>query len=883
MSVSIAHIERWMNGRGWKPFAFQRQCWRAIRDGRHGVLNAPTGSGKTMAVFLGALLRERSSSPSPHVVWITPLRALAKDIAQAMQTACDELNTGLKVGVRTGDTSQTEKKRQRSSPPDILVITPESVHVLMSYRDGQALFAGTSVVVIDEWHELVGSKRGVQTELALARIRVLSPDAVVWGISATIGNLDEAMAVLLGSDMEKAEIVAATSTKKLKMTTLMPKNIDRYPWTGHLGLRMLEEAEKVIRSNNSTLVFTNTRGQAEIWFQRFLDVFPDYAGVMALHHGSLDGDVRSWVEQALKDGRLKVVFCTSSLDLGVDFAPVDAVIQVGSPKGIARFLQRAGRSGHQPGSTSKIWFLPTHALEIVEGGAMRVGIDEGLMEDRQPFDKPIDVLSQWLVTLACGDGFAPDALHREVRSTHAYADLTEEEWQWTLNFVKHGGSSLTAYPEFTKVIDVDGTCIVADRRTALRHRMSIGTIESESAMHVQFINGKRLGTIEESFISRLEPGDHFWFAGRSLEFIKIHEMTALVQKGDARKAAIPRWTGGRMPLSSQMSAMLRSVLHAYAEAGTSNTDRAKTNAERVTTNAERVTTNADHATTYTGSVARNADSVVTNNRRVTSTIELQRIKPLLDLQSDWSIVPRQHQFLIERFTSREGHHLFFYPFEGRLAHEGLAALFALRLSRLKPLTFSMAMNDYGFELLCDQPIPLDDALSYQRFPIDQALPNQRHPVDQAPSGRGLFTMEDLAADIMASANVSQMARRRFRQISRVAGLVFQGYPSKMKRAKHLQASSELFFDVFTNYDPSNLLLRQAVEETLALQLDEQRMREALHRIAGQDIIVRDIERPTPFAAPILVDRLREKMGSEKTEERIRKLIGVLQQERAEER
>lgn len=800
----MAGLERWMTGKGWKPYPFQRDCWKAVRDGQHGILNAPTGSGKTYALFLGALLRaesrEQKGENGIRLLWVTPLRALAKDIANAMQQACAELEVDWEIGVRTGDTSQHQKKKQRLQPPDVLVITPESAHVLMSYKNGPELFRGIDVVVVDEWHELVGSKRGVQTELAIARIMSLSPNAVMWGISATIGNLDEAMQVLLGSRTDNAVIVKAKNRKKLKMTTLMPKHIERYPWTGHLGIRMLEDAEKVIRSSESTLVFTNTRSQAEIWYQQFLDQYPDYAGQMALHHGSLDADVRAWVESAIKDGRLRVVFCTSSLDLGVDFAPVDSVIQVGSPKGVARFLQRAGRSGHRPDATSRIAFLPTHALEIVEGAAMRTAIAEKVMEDRRPFYKPIDVLSQWLVTLACGDGFNAEELRDEVRQTHAFEDLTDEEWSWVLDFITRGGSSLTAYPEFRKVIKHGDVHVVADRRTSMRHRMQIGTIDSDAALHVQFIRGKRLGTIEESFIGRLEPGDVFWFAGRCLEFVEIREMTAYVVNAKSQKGAVPRWTGGRLPLSSQMSAMLRRTLHEAADG-------------------------------------------------VFTTEEARRLRPLLELQIEGSALPHEDEFLIETFRSREGYHAFFYPFEGRLAHEGMAALFALRLSRLQPITFSMAMNDYGFELLSDKPIPLQEGMD-----------------------KGLFAMHDLANDVLQSANVALMARRRFRNIARVAGLVFQGFPTKQKKARHLQASAELFFDVFKDYDPHNLLLKQALDETLQFELDEQRIREALERVRHQRVLIRELETPTPLAVPILVDRLREKVGSERTEDLLKKLL-----------
>lgn len=802
--ITQRDVRAWMSTRGWKPFRFQSECWDAVAEGRHGLLNAPTGSGKTYALFLGAMLRAQGNrGQGCRVLWVTPLRALSFDIAAAMRTAIDGLGSDWRVGVRTGDTSATEKKRQRTDPPEVLLITPESIHVLLSYKNGNDLFRSLDVIVVDEWHELLGSKRGVQTELALARLRTLSPSAVVWGISATIGNMDEAIDVLLGKDAPTARVVMPTGREGKhapQMTTLMPKRIERFPWTGHLGIRLLDDAERVIRESTSTLVFTNTRSQAEIWYQQFLEKFPDYAGQMALHHGSLDPEVRRWVEDAIKNERLKVVFCTSSLDLGVDFAPVDTVIQVGSPKGVARFLQRAGRSGHRPDARSRIWFLPTHALEIVEGAAMRVAIEDRILENREPYRKPIDVLSQWLVTLACGDGFDPIQVLDEVRGTFAYADLEDDEWKWTLDFITRGGSSLTAYPEFRRVVDHDGIFIVADRRTALRHRMQIGTISSEASVNVQFLNGKNLGTIEEGFISRLEPGDEFWFGGRCLALVQVKDMTAYVERSTGTKGAVPRWVGGRLPLSSQMSETLRRMLHEAAHG-------------------------------------------------IYRTPEMKRLRPLLELQAETSIVPTESQFLIETFTSNEGYHAFFYPFEGRLAHEGLAALLALRLSVIDTTTFSVAMNDYGFELVSHRPIPIRDGISHN-----------------------VFSLQNLDHDLLHSANVSQIARRRFRDIARIAGLIFQGFPSKLKKVRHLQASSELFFDVFKEYDAHNLLLKQSIDETMAFQLDDARIRTALHRIEEQEIVIKEIKRPSPFCVPIMVDRLREKVGTERLESLIRRLV-----------
>lgn len=803
----VLTAEEWFAQQGWEVFDFQRQCWDAVADGRSGLLQAPTGSGKTYALFLSLHSDAYRASHADigsgklKVLWITPLRALSADIALAIDQACKGMGVEWDVGVRTSDTPQALKTRQLRTMPEVLVITPESLHVLFSYPDAERLFSDLSLVVVDEWHELLGSKRGVQTELAIAHLRSIQPAVCIWGISATIGNIDEAVDVLHGSEARKAiRVTSRRRTPAPHFSTLMPAEIEKHPWTGHVGLHMLEQAEAVIRENTSTLVFTNTRSQAEVWYQNFLTAYPEYAGIMALHHGSIQRDVREWVELNIKNGRLKVVFCTSSLDLGVDFPTVDAIIQIGSPKGVARFLQRAGRSGHRPDARSKAWFLPTHSLEIIEGAALRTAMKTGLLESRQPHRTPIDVLVQWVVTLACGSGFSAESLLAEVRSTHAYAQLTDEEWQWVLLFVTRGGTSLTAYPEYHKVVEHDGKYSVSTRTIASRHRMQIGTIASDSSLSVALMNGKSLGTIEEGFISRLAVGDVFLIAGRTLELVRIEDATVFVRPSLSTKGAIARWDGGRMPLSAQMSDVLRSTLH----------DAACGRYE---------------------------------------TPELKKLKPLLDLQAEQSIIPQEHQILVEQFVSSEGYHAFLYPFEGRLAHEGLATVLAYRLSQGRSITFSMAMNDYAIELMSDQPWFIDAATWHEVCSID-----------------------GLEADIHRSANASELSRRRFREIARIAGLVFQGFPGRQKKTRHLQASARMFYDVFRDYDPGNLLYRQAHEETLQFQLDLQRMRSALERIQQQDIVIRTIDAPTPLCAPVLVDRLREQLGTERAADKIARLV-----------
>ncbi|QQL49556.1 ligase-associated DNA damage response DEXH box helicase [Mucilaginibacter ginkgonis] len=841
-------IRDWFKAKKWKQFPFQLEMEEAYLNGYSGLLNAPTGSGKTFGLFLPFLEGYINKYPDAYqkrtnnglrMLWITPLRALTNDIRKAMQEVCDELDIPWVIGTRTGDTPLAEKQALKRKLPEVLLTTPESLHLMLAQKDYPKIFQNLEVVVIDEWHELLGTKRGVQVELGLSKIRKLaglirdltSPSALskgegaevsisnnpffannpqltthnsqlkIWGISATIGNLEQAAEVLLGNSFppEQIRMVRANIEKNIVIKSVIPQNIESYSWTGHIGLALLPEVMDIVAKSNTTLIFTNTRSQSEIWYHAILDNYPEYAGIMAMHHGSLDNELRNWVEQALHAQALKLVVCTSSLDLGVDFRPVDTVIQVGSPKGVARFMQRAGRSGHHPGATSRVWFIPTHSLELLEGAALKQAMINGNFESRDPILLAMDVLIQYMVTLAVSDGFRANELFEEIKSTYAFADLRREEFGQLLDFITTGGSTLSQYDEFLKVEVENGVYKVNNRRVAMRHRLSIGTITSEVSLRVKLLHGGSLGNIEEYFISKLKPGDTFWFAGRSLEFVNVKEMTANVKKSNAKKGLIPSWLGGRMPLSSQLAAVFRDKLDEVA-------------------------------------------------RGIEKDEEVIALKPLFDLQSQLSVLPQSHQFLIESFKSREGHHLLFYPFEGRLVHEGMASLFAYRISKIKPATFSIAMNDYGFELLTDDDVWLQEALE-----------------------QDLFTIHNLLEDIQHSLNANEMARRRFRDIAHIGGLVFTGYPGQPVKNRHLQASTSLLFDVFSEYEPNNLLVRQAYNEALAFQLEEFRLRIALQRISKQDVVVKEIERPTPFAFPIMVDSLREKLTTESLEDRVTKM------------
>jgi len=848
-------IKKWFASKSLAPFRFQEETWEQLMLGNSGLVNAPTGCGKTFSVFMGALIRFIDEHPKNYaskknnglqLLWITPLRALAKDIARAIEEVIADLDMQWKVGVRNGDTDIAQRQQQKRNMPEVLIITPESLHLLLAQKGYPEIFKQLKIIAVDEWHELLGSKRGVQVELALSRVvnvascrlqvaeeeiakettnHSQSPEdkplaescgqttnLCVWGISATIGNLEEAKEVLLaplkykkvspaGGDLEGAGIIIkANLNKRTDVYSIIPSEIEKYPWAGHLGLKLADRIVSIIEESNTTLVFINTRGMSERWYQTLLTIAPELAGAIALHHGSIERELRTWVEEALHAQKLKAVICTASLDLGVDFRPVDTVIQVGSPKGVSRFLQRAGRSGHRPGDVSTIWFLPTHSLELLEAAALKQAIKENVIESREPMLLCFDVLIQYLCTLAIGEGFLEEEIFEEIKTTYCFSEITNEEWFEVLYHLTNGGKALENYDEYKKVEVDNGLFRIRNRGIAMRHRMQIGTIVSDAMMKVKFMSGGYIGVIEEYFISRLETGDVFTFGGYNLELVTIKDMTAFVRKSKQKKSIVPSWMGGRMSLTANLGMMLRKTFNKVAE-------------------------------------------------NKLDEIELKSLQLLFELQKELSHIPQANELLIEHIEDRDGYHLLVYPFEGRQVHEAMSSLLAYRISKITPITFSIAMSDYGFELLSDQPIPVDDTNTAE-----------------------LFTTENLIADIQKSVNAVEMAIRKFRDIAVIGGLIFQGYPGEQKKARHLQASAGLLFRVLTEHDPNNLLLRQAYNEVFAQQMEEQRLRNALQRIKNNKIIITFPQKLTPLSFPIIVDGLsRYNLSSEKLEDRIQRM------------
>ncbi len=800
--------EVWFYNQGWTAHDFQKQCWSKIAANRSGILNAPTGYGKTLAIWFGVIQHYYSDSYQQqlskqkkrglHALWITPLRALSKEIHRVTEGVSVDLDLDYQIELRTGDTSTANRLKQRKNPPQALITTPESVHLILATKQGQDYFKKLEFIVVDEWHELLGSKRGVLIELALSRLKHINPNLKIWGISATIGNLEQAKDILLGAS-NTGVMVKAKINKKIAIQTILPDSLEKFPWAGHLGIRLLDKVVNIVNQYGTTLIFTNTRSQAEIWYQQIISQYPEFAGLLAIHHGSLSDEVRVWVEEALHAGRLKAVVCTSSLDLGVDFRPVDCVIQIGSPKGVARFLQRAGRSGHRPDATSIIYYVPTNSLEIIEGDSLKFAVKEKIVEQRIPYIRSFDVLTQYLMTLAVGDGFDPRQIYAEIIQTHCFESVTQAEFDQCMSLLLHGGSSLKAYDDFHRLELIDGLYKVTSRRLAMRHRLSIGAIVSDLMMRVKFLSGKYLGSIEESFISKLNVGDVFWFSGRQLELVQVIANDAVVKASEKKKGVIPSWMGGRFAISPDLGIAIR---HSFSSI----------------------------------------------HKKSGQSEEIKFLQPLFLEQERVSGLPKEEELLVEYTETKYGFHLFIYPFDGKLVHEGMAQVIAYRLGQITPATFSIATNEYGIELLSDTAYELDEKILKQ-----------------------IFSPAKLHADINSGINVQEMARRRFRDIAGIAGLVFQGFPGKQMKSKHLQANAALFFSVFSEYESNNLLLRESYDEVFDFQLEEGRMMKAFERIDSHQIIFRKPSKLTPFAFPIFSESFRERYSNEDWQSKLEKI------------
>lgn len=798
MKKEMNWINSWFKTKNWEPREFQKQAWKAYLRRENGLIHVSTGFGKTYAGCLAALAEMSLEEVEPggiYILYIAPLRALSGDIIKSLSRPIEELNLPFTIEGRTGDTTAHERARQKKNPPSILVTTPESFNLLLISEEYRNALKKCRLVVVDEWHELMGNKRGVQVQLCLSHLKTFAPDLRIWGLSATVGNPKLAGEVLCGN-LENFSFVTEKVSKEIEIQSLLPDEIDSFPWSGHMGMAMMEKVVQHINLKHSCLLFTNTRNQAERWFAEIAALKPEWQHLMALHHSSVDRAMRESIEEKIKTGELKLVICTSSLDLGVDFPMVERVYQIGSPKSISRFVQRAGRSGHTPHGVPKIFFVPTHALEIFEYLATELAIERGLKEEIHPPELSFDVLAQHMMTLAAQEGLIPEKALEEIKSTYSFRDLTDYQFQHLIDFLTHGGRSLSAYPNYHRLKDFKGRYLIFDKKMLQQHMMNIGTITSDPSIRIKFMKGGDLGTVEESFVGRMKKGDHFIFAGKTLEYVMIRDLTLYVRSAPAKSAITAIWGGARLPLSSLLTKHLREVF-------------------------ELIEKGEFHHPL------------------------VEYLSPITEVQRALSRLPGNQYLLLEETLTREGKHLFIFPFEGRLVHEALAAILSVRLSFLTKVTLSFAVNEYGLEILA----PADFQFEPEKM-------------------KDLLSLKNLNVDIQKSLNMTQLAKKQFREIAQVSGLIYQNQARERRTMKNLQMSSTLLFDVFQAYEPDQPLYQQSYDEVKFFQFQEDRLIQVLKRMEEISFEYYKTSRPSPLAFPLIIERIGSRVSSETLQERL---------------
>ncbi len=809
------HIIRFFKKNNWQPLDFQIKAWESYLKGESGIIQVPTGCGKTYAALMGPLLKlkELKCSKGINILLVTPLKALSRDLKKSIITVTKSFDDNIKVGIRNGDTSNYERRKQIIKPPNILITTPESLTLLIASKESNKLFTNLFSIIIDEWHELMGCKRGNQCELALSWLRGNNPNIQIWAMSATIGNINDAASSILGLSSKQPKIIKSNLIKKIEIQSVIPDDIGTFPWSGHLGIKSHKSLLKKIDKDKSTLIFTNTRNQSERWFQCLRYFNPEMEDNIALHHGSLDKDARKSVEEGVKKGFIKWVVCTSSLDLGVDFQPVEQIVQIGSAKNIGRLIQRAGRSAHKPGGISKILFMPTNALELLEISAMRRLINKGITEKINIPEMSYDVLLQHLVTLACGPGFNPNIEKERIKNCFSYRNLKDEDWQWCLDFLEYGGRCLKAYPKYKKIeksyefnSKKNFTYIVKDKSLIRIHKFNIGTITSDKSVQVKYLKGKSLGSLEENFASKLKIGDTFFFAGKMLEFIKIRDMILYVKKSSKKNSKIPAWIGGQMVISDLLSKNIRKEISL-----------------------------TNQIFKFKGFINE----------------ELKSLLPILGKQKEISNIPKENQLLAEIYSYKGFKTLFVFPLEGKFVNEGIAFLWALRFANMNKSTFSITANDFGFSLT-----------SKENYDFSLLKSNLSY----------FMNSKNIAEDLENAINFSELTKNKFKNIAQISGLVNNNNPSKLKTSSQLSISSNLLFEVFNKYENNHLLLKQSYYEVKKQQLEIDRINSCIQRMSKLDIILNETKYPSPFAFPLLVERLNNTLSNETIEERVNKLI-----------
>jgi ATP-dependent Lhr-like helicase len=828
-------FQAWFAARGWSPRAHQLALLEKAREDRSALLIAPTGAGKTLAGFLPTLV-ELSTQPVTrdagtkknlvstgrgvqrsgglHTLYISPLKALAVDIARNLERPIAEMGLPIRVETRTGDTPVSRRQRQRRYPPDVLLTTPEQLALLLSSDDGPFLFSSLKRIVLDELHALVTSKRGDLLSLGLARLWRLAPQMRAIGLSATVAEPDQLARFLVpqpGGQERAADIVIAGGAAPPVVEMLDTR--ERLPWAGHSARHALPEIYELIKANKTTLVFVNTRSQAEMLFQNLWSMNDDGLAI-ALHHGSLDVAQRRKVEDAMSAGRLRGVVCTSSLDLGVDWGDVDLVVNIGAPKGSSRLMQRIGRANHRLDEASRAVLVPANRFEVLE---CRVAIDAIAenAQDTPPLRKgALDVLAQHVLGCACGEPFFSDELYDEVRTAAPYADLSRQDFDDVVDFVASGGYALKTYERFARIKqDKEGRWRVANPKVRQSYRMNVGTIVEDDMLKVRLVRsrgggtgksggstsviargGRLLGEIEEAFIEGLSPGDTFVFSGEVVRYETLVEDQVYVSRAHDKDPKVPSYMGGKFPLSTYLAERVRRLL--------------------------------DDGRAWAGLP--------------------EQVRDWLSLQKDVSQVPAVRELLVESFPRANKHYLVCYPFEGRLAHQTLGMLLTRRLERARARPLGFVANEYAVAIwgLGD----LSFMIRGGRIDLN-----------------ALFDPDMLGDDLEAWLAESALMKRTFRNCAIISGLIARRHTGEEKSRRQVLFSTDLVYDVLRKHQADHVLLRAAHADAATGLLDLRRLSDMLMRIHGR-ITHRELDRVSPLAVPVMLEIGRESVYGEAADE-----------------
>jgi ATP-dependent Lhr-like helicase len=843
---------QWFAARGWAPREHQLALLGHAQEGRSTLLVAPTGAGKTLAGFLPSLV-ELAEQPRNrpggglHTLYISPLKALAVDVARNLEIPAAEMNLRLRIETRTGDTSASKRQRQRRDPPQILLTTPEQLALLLASADSLTLFSTVRRVVLDELHAMVTSKRGDLLALDLARLRSIAPAMTATGLSATVRDPDELRRYLVAQDgaMRMAELVTAPPGAAADLSMLDTR--ERLPWSGHGAYYAIHEVYDTIKTAKTALIFVNTRAQAEAIFQQLWRINDDNLPI-ALHHGSLDASQRRRVESAMAEGLLRAVVCTSTLDLGIDWGAVDLVINIGAPKGSSRLTQRIGRANHRLDEPSRAILVPSNRFEVLECTAAIEAAREGAQDTPPARSGALDVLCQHILGMACATPFHADELYREIRSAEPYAKLDRATFEAALEFVANGGYALKSYDRFAKIRqNADGLWRIANPAVAQAYRMNVGTIVEADMLKVRLVHGRPpkaspqgtqtrfgtlyaparlapegatsaaytgplrrggrvLGEIEEYFLETLAPGDTFLFGGEVLALQGIVENEALVSRARSDTPKVPSYAGGKFPLSTYLAARVRKIL---------------------------------------------------SDPKLWKQLP-EQVSEWLRLQKKRSMLPKAGDLLVETFPRGGRHYLIAYPFEGRLAHQTLGMLLTRRMERmgLKPMGF--VANEYALAVwsLTDTAARIQHGLV---------------------SMDALFAQDMLGDDLEEWLQESALMKRTFRQCAVISGLIERRFPGKEKSGRQVTMSTDLIYDVLRRHQPDHILLRAAYDDAATGLLDLARLGDMLARVKGH-IIHRDLERISPLAVPVMLEIGREPVYGEAQDEILAEAAAMLAEE-----